>query len=235
MGCIGYKHKTLGANRFSNLSILEARDRYPGVQQSVYWGEYNVVLFGEKASGKSTFVKQMECWHNRTLNKDMPKDKLLIEKKQFIKNLVETTNKLSQNANIEIFDYENKTILKKEHYEYLLQFWNESNINSLSDYQLIYTAKYLFENMHLYCSDEYLPSNDDLLHINNATVGINQFKLLYQVHDRYYEEIYKIYDCPGSKYERIHWLNVINDIQCSKPTVVIFISSLCNYNQYISL
>eukprot|EP01084_Bolivina_argentea_P151107 263788_1 len=222
MGCVHVLNSPMEANRNPN----SYEDKYTAVVSD------NIVLFGEKGSGKSTFVKQIKCLDNRTLDKN----ELLNEKQQFIQNLVETTNKLSQNANIEIFDYENKTILKKEHYEYLLQFWNESNINSLSDYQLIYTAKYLFENMHLYCSDKYLPSSDDLLHINKTTIGINQFDYkVVDINTFMDEEIYKIYDCPGSKYERIHWLNVINDIQCSKPTVVIFISSLCNYNQYISL
>eukprot|EP01084_Bolivina_argentea_P081165 147002_1 len=138
----------------------------------------------------------------------------------------------SNNTNLDI-NYTNETILKQDHYEYFLKLWNQPNfqhtLNSSTNYEFICSAKYLFEHMHLYCHDNYLPSQD-LAQIAETTSGIQCTTISY--HSRSIEEQYYIYDVSGSKYERIHWIDFID--QTEPLCAIIFVANLANYNQYVS-
>jgi len=99
----------------------------------------------------------------------------------------------------------------EQNYLEFKQLWDDSGIKKTLEYrhqfQLIDTAEYLFDHMHLYWHDDYIPTFEDLIHSRQRTTGINKIHFAIKDDKGHLQEIYEIFDVGGQKNERRKWVH----------------------------
>ena len=96
-------------------------------------------------------------------------------------------------------------------------------------FQILNTCPYLFENMHKYYDDDYVPTFEDLVHGRQRTTGVNKIKfVIHPDTETDYEEIYEIFDVGGCKNERRKWMHFFDN-----SDVVLFVVNLGGFNKLL--
>jgi len=120
----------------------------------------------------------------------------------------------------------------EQNYLEFKQLWDDSGIKKTLEYrhqfQLIDTAEYLFDHMHLYWHDDYIPTFEDLIHSRQRTTGINKIHFAIKDDKGHLQEIYEIFDVGGQKNERRKWVHFFDNTDA-----IIFVAALSEYNQLL--
>ena len=89
-----------------------------------------------------------------------------------------------------------------------------------SEYQIIESVKYYFEQLETIGSPDYVPTKDDILYTRVRTSGI--------VTEKYDIEAtpFEMYDVGGQKNERKKWIHCFDNV-----TAVIFVAAISEYDQ----
>ncbi|KAJ6247160.1 guanine nucleotide-binding protein g(o) subunit alpha [Anaeramoeba flamelloides] len=190
-----------------------------------------LLVLGAGESGKSTIVKQMLIIHKEGFEHDERRDFIEIIRGNAVQcmfNLVNAMNKLgidfekSRNKGYaqDIIEYESFEKSKDN----LKSLWEDNGIqvaySRRNEFQLEDSADYIFENIERISTDDYMPTDQDILMTRVRTTGIVEINFLYE------SISFRMIDVGGQRNERKKWIHCFEDI-----TAVIFCASLSGYDQ----
>ncbi|ROW13192.1 hypothetical protein VPNG_04815 [Cytospora leucostoma] len=203
--------------------------------------ECKILLLGSGESGKSTIVKQMKIIHL----KGYSDDELYNYRPTVFKNLIECA-KAVINA-MRQFDIEPANEEMKAYCDYILEYSVESGPQALMDpkvgdavqaiwadparaqllerqteFYLMDSAEYFFENAQRIVRPDYLPSEMDVLRARTKTTGI------YETRFQMGQLSIHMFDVGGQRSERKKWIHCFENV-----TSIIFCVALSEYDQVL--
>jgi len=195
--------------------------------------EVKLLLLGAGESGKSTIAKQMKIIHL----KGFTKEECLTYKSIIHNNVVGSMKALIHAANERSLAISQKAIADRfindpSYFPGTLNpsiggdvksLWADEGIQKAygrqSEFQLNDSAKYYFENIDRLSSDDYVPSEQDVLRSRAKTTGIIETEFTIE------RTKFKMVDVGGQRSERKKWMHCFQDV-----TAVIFCVALSEYD-----
>ncbi|TIB70595.1 hypothetical protein E3Q18_00568 [Wallemia mellicola] len=198
-----------------------------------------ILLLGSGESGKSTIVKQMKIIHQNGYSKEELIGFRLIVFKNVVdsaQSVVLALRKLSMepisNTNQHYADYilgfrldlEPGMTLNKELVNAIDSLWNDPIIPKLldrsSEWYLMDSAPYFFQNVHRIGNQDYIPNENDVLRARIKTTGITETRFTMgqlSIH---------MFDVGGQRSERKKWIHCFEAV-----TSIIFCVAISEYDQ----
>ena len=234
MGCVGSKTPYTGSKEEQSQS--KKIDTVLRKERRDLNREIKLLLLGAGDSGKSTFTKQMKILHlkgftdeERSFFKDIIHSNVISAMRAIVtaEDRLGVTSISPDNARYaEIF--KSKEILydqkvTAEIAEAVKILWTDAGVKDLvsrsSEYQLIDSAGYFFDNIDRIAKADYTPTQDDLLRARARTTGITEITFeLSGVH-------WRMMDVGGQRNERKKWIHCFQDV-----TALIFCVALSEYD-----
>lgn len=203
--------------------------------------ECKILLLGSGESGKSTIVKQMKIIHQNGYTRD----ELLLYRLTVIKNLVDSAQAIV--LALRKFNLEPENIDNRDYCDRILQYrvdadphssldsdittaieslWKDpitpSVVERSSEFYLMDSAGYFFENVRRIGSIDYVPNEDDVLRARSKTTAISETRF-----DMGQLSIH-LFDVGGQRSERKKWIHCFEAV-----TSIIFCVALSEYDQVL--
>ncbi|KAL3418372.1 guanine nucleotide-binding protein alpha-3 subunit [Phlyctema vagabunda] len=203
--------------------------------------ECKILLLGSGESGKSTIVKQMKIIHQNGYTVD----ELALYRLTIYKNLIDCAKALI--GAMRQFDIEMRTPINTEYCDYLLEYqvdpdphtpldskvgaavssiWKDGSIEALmerqSEFYLMDSAPYFFDEVERITAPEYIPIEADVLRARTKTTGIYETRFTMgslSIH---------MFDVGGQRSERKKWIHCFENV-----TSIIFCVALSEYDQVL--
>ncbi|KAH7699764.1 GTP-binding protein alpha subunitgna isoform 2 [Aphelenchoides avenae] len=199
--------------------------------------ELKLLLLGTGESGKSTFIKQMRIIHGQGYSmEDKRQHARLVHQNVFMamQALIHATDILSitfaEEASqekaqvIQAIDYEHVTSLEEPFVSYIADLWEDSGIQEAYDrrreYQLTDSAKYYLSDVRRLATQDYVPTEQDILRVRVPTTGIIEYTFDMQ------QVIFRMVDVGGQRSERRKWIHCFENV-----TSIMFVAALSEYDQ----
>lgn len=203
--------------------------------------EAKLLLLGAGDSGKSTILKSMRIIHS------VPFASLEIEhfRRLIFTNLIDGIRLVldfMEDANLRFANEENiKNIpfivarielsgeesYPSEYFQILNQLWEDENVKKAIEIghraAIPENLSYFFGHLNRLFKEDFVPTNQDILHCRNKTTGIIETQ--FPVQDR----IYRIFDVGGQRSERKKWIHCFENV-----TAVFFIVAISGYDCCLS-
>lgn len=203
--------------------------------------EARLLLLGAGDSGKSTMLKSMRIIHSvhfapleiehfrrliftnlidgiRSVLDFMEDSNLRFANEENIKNIPFIV------ARIELSGDE---CYPTEYYQILRQLWEDGNVKKAIEdghqAAIPENLSYYFSHLDRLFGEDFVPTNQDILHCRNKTTGISETQ--FPVKDR----IYRIFDVGGQRSERKKWIHCFENV-----TAVFFIVAISGYDCCLS-
>ncbi|KAJ3429271.1 g protein alpha i subunit [Anaeramoeba flamelloides] len=200
--------------------------------------EISFLLLGTGESGKSTFVKQMKILYYGGFDEETQNDFKNAIRSQLISNtelLIGASDdlglKLSKKTklNVEKFlrlnGFQNEEfVLTEELADCIESIWGDNSIKKAFDqrfnFQIPDSAAWFLDKTREIASENYIPTDQDILGCRIPTTGINEIKFKVK------QQNWKIIDVGGQRNERKKWLH-----QFEECVVLLYIVAINEYNQ----
>ncbi|CAD6501234.1 BgTH12-01487 [Blumeria graminis f. sp. triticale] len=237
----------MGACMSSNADELEQKKRSQMIDRSLEVDskrlrrECKILLLGSGESGKSTIVKQMKIIHQNGYTVD----ELALYRMTVYKNLIDCAKALigamrqfniepKNPTNIEFSDYlmdyqvdpDPHTSLSLKVGIAVMSLWADPNIETLmerqSEFYLMDSAPYFFEEAKRITGPDYIPNEADVLRARTKTTGIYETRFTMgslSIH---------MFDVGGQRSERKKWIHCFENV-----TSIIFCVALSEYDQVL--
>ncbi|KAJ3435578.1 guanine nucleotide-binding protein g(o) subunit alpha [Anaeramoeba flamelloides] len=198
--------------------------------------EIKILLLGTGDSGKSTVVKQMRLINNMDFDQE--------EREEFVEtirlNVIQNTKSLVYAMESLGVEYSSEkiqqigesikklppmvSILEEESVDKIKTLWSDKGIQEIwerrSEYQINDTAPFYFDRIDEIAKSDYLPNNQDILHLRVKTTGIMETQFESS------ELGFRMFDVGGQRNERKKWIHCFQDV-----TALIFCVSMSEYDQ----
>eukprot|EP00455_Lapot_gusevi_P032146 TRINITY_DN3503_c0_g1_i5.p1 TRINITY_DN3503_c0_g1~~TRINITY_DN3503_c0_g1_i5.p1 ORF type:complete len:393 (-),score=117.53 TRINITY_DN3503_c0_g1_i5:51-1229(-) len=214
---------------------------------------FKVLILGAGESGKSTIVKVLKLIYHRGKEMMSPEEKeraistLHENVHQCIKALLDASEKL----NVPISDEEDRKTsdylrdlnpgsdrfrIDPDLGQRILHFWLSQEVQHIysrrAEYWILDACGYYMANLERFCSEDFEPTEEDMLMARIRTTGIvvNEFDI--KRPDPEPDEpdciSFQVVDVGGQRNERRKWINCFDDVKA-----IIFTVSLAGYNQVL--
>ncbi|KAJ3435398.1 guanine nucleotide-binding protein g(o) subunit alpha [Anaeramoeba flamelloides] len=198
--------------------------------------EIKILLLGTGDSGKSTVVKQMRLINDMDFDQEEREEFVETVRLNVIQNsksLVYAMERLGVEYSSEEIKKMGESIKKLPPMESTLDeeivnkiktLWSDKGIQEIwerkSEFQVNDTAPYYFDRIDEIAKSDYLPDNQDILHLRVKTTGIveTQFESS--------DLGFRMFDVGGQRNERKKWIHCFQDV-----TALIFCVSMSEYDQ----
>nr|CCA20918.1 G protein alpha subunit putative [Albugo laibachii Nc14] len=193
-----------------------------------------LLLLGAGESGKSTVFKQMKLLYGAPLSDDEKRQSTPIVYSNIVtsmKILIDQCVELKLTGEVQCLqDFEDikaisdETEVNPQIGQKIKNLWTDPGIvatwNRRSEYQIIESVKYYFNELDRIMRDDYAATKQDMLFARVRTSGI--------VEERYQIDgaTFVMYDVGGQRNERKKWIHCFEDV-----TAVIFVAALSEYDQ----
>lgn len=200
-----------------------------------------LLLLGAGESGKSTIVKQMRIIHTSGFTRE---DRLSFSRVMYL-NLLEAMQAMIEAMDLLGIEYgdvcleseakellslvpaEGNRPLNSEILDLLQQLWRDDGIQECfsraREFQLSDGASYLLDKISVFKDADYLPSEQDILHIRVETRGIIEVRFTYN------KENFLLFDVGGQRNQRRKWIHCFDNC-----TAIIFCASLSGYDTMLA-
>jgi len=205
--------------------------------------EVKLLLLGAGESGKSTVAKQMKILHLHGFNEEerstwkkiihtnaLASTLALIEGAQELKIQVQN-QEAAQRIQAYCEGINEDTVdhfldLTKELAADITALWADDGIQQAyaqrSKFQLDDSAKYFIQRAERLASDDYTPSDEDLLHARLRTTSVTEIQWVID------GTRFRMIDVGGQRGERSKWIHQFEDV-----TAIIFVVGISEYDQVI--
>ncbi|XP_065193468.1 guanine nucleotide-binding protein G(i) subunit alpha-1-like [Sycon ciliatum] len=199
-----------------------------------------LLLLGAGESGKSTIVKQMRIIHTAGFTEEERRSWIPAMHKNIIEglatlvtNMVELNIDFEHESNLDIASdvvelaKNDVKRLTREDMDALELLWQDEGVQccygrrrqmNLSD-----GIAYLLHNISIYKQPDYIPKDDDILHIRVETKGIIQVEFTHR------NTQFSLYDVGGQRKERRKWVHCMDNCNA-----VLFCASLSEYDAFLA-
>ncbi|KAH8804782.1 G protein alpha subunit [Xylogone sp. PMI_703] len=203
--------------------------------------ECKILLLGSGESGKSTIVKQMKIIHQNGYTVD----ELALYRLTIYKNLIDCSKALI--GAMRQFNIEPEEQVNREYSDFLMDYqvdpdphtpldikvgtaitslWKDPSMDALmlrqSEFYLMDSAPYFFEEANRIAAPEYIPTEADVLRARTKTTGIYETRFTMgslSIH---------MFDVGGQRSERKKWIHCFENV-----TSIIFCVALSEYDQVL--
>ncbi|KAI9671645.1 MAG: Guanine nucleotide-binding protein alpha-2 subunit [Alyxoria varia] len=219
----------------------QAIDRGLAEDQQRLRKECKILLLGSGESGKSTIVKQMKIIHQGGYKKD----ELLLYRLTVYKNLIDCAKALvgamrqfeiepqapGNGENCEFImeyslDADPHAMLDQKIGDAILAIWRDpcrtDVLQHQTEFYLMDSAPYFFEEAPRICSSDYIPVEADVLRARTKTTGI------YETRFSMGQLSIHMFDVGGQRSERKKWIHCFENV-----TSIIFCVALSEYDQVL--
>eukprot|EP00761_Pharyngomonas_kirbyi_P000725 gb/GECH01000725.1/.p1 GENE.gb/GECH01000725.1/~~gb/GECH01000725.1/.p1 ORF type:complete len:355 (+),score=108.05 gb/GECH01000725.1/:1-1065(+) len=205
-------------------------------QEKAEKNDVKMVLLGAGESGKSTFFKQMKIIHLNGFSEEERESYASIVLENILTNTKELIAGLSKQG-IELGSSQTEDAIQRineihhvdaaqleSRKEDIKTIWNDEGIRKVwmdrAITQINDNADYFFNEIDRILSDDYVPTDDDILRCRLKTTGITEisFKLK--------SSNFNLFDVGGQRNERRKWIHCFEDVRC-----VLFMSSMSEFDQ----
>lgn len=202
--------------------------------------ELKLLLLGTGESGKSTFIKQMRIIHGSGYSEEDKRShiKLVFQNIYMAMNsmirameALKIPYKIEKNETeyaklIKAVDFENVTTLEEPHVIAIKSLWSDPGIRECYDrrreYQLTDSAKYYLESIDRTATQNYLPTEQDVLRVRVPTTGIIEYPFMLE------NITFRMVDVGGQRSERRKWIHCFENV-----TSIMFLAALSEYDQVL--
>ncbi|XP_066138652.1 G protein alpha q subunit [Euwallacea fornicatus] len=201
--------------------------------------ELKLLLLGTGESGKSTFIKQMRIIHGAGYSDEDKRgfiklvfQNIFMAMQSMIRAMdllkIQYGEKASEEKAelIRSVDYETVTTFEPPYVNAIEDLWRDSGIQECYDrrreYQLTDSAKYYLSDLDRIKSDDYLPTEQDILRARAPTTGILEYPFDLD------SIIFRMVDVGGQRSERRKWIHCFENV-----TSIIFLVALSEYDQIL--
>ncbi|XP_013108599.1 guanine nucleotide-binding protein subunit alpha-11-like [Stomoxys calcitrans] len=201
--------------------------------------EIKVLLLGTGESGKSTFIRQMRIIYDEGYSeeeRDGYKVLILGTILKSMEALVKAMDNLQisyehkynlRNAqlitNVKIDDFLNATDM---YASALKDLWNDAGVQHCfqrrREYHIADSIKYYVSHTDRIADANYVPSNDDILHMRAPTTGLVEYKIKIR------NTVFRMIDVGGQRSERRKWIHCFDRVQ-----LIIFLVAISEYDQIL--
>ncbi|RHZ59659.1 hypothetical protein Glove_362g28 [Diversispora epigaea] len=200
--------------------------------------EVKLLLLGAGESGKSTILKQMRLIHASGFNSNdretyrsivlsniMQSMRLVLEAMDYFKIPLDDSNNMQY---VQLFN-DSPNIFKGQPFpilylEPLKRLWADNGVQQCYErghqYALHDNMIYFFSSLDRIFSQNYVPSDQDILHTRMKTTGIVETIFHLGLHT------YRMFDVGGQRSERKKWIHCFEDV-----TAVLFLVAISGYDQ----
>eukprot|EP00040_Diaphanoeca_grandis_P005861 m.34810 g.34810 ORF g.34810 m.34810 type:complete len:354 (-) comp17041_c0_seq1:23-1084(-) len=214
----------------------KALDKQLAAEKAMQDQTIKLLLLGAGESGKSTLVKQMKIIHGDGYSVQ----ELTSYKTTVIDNLAHSMRIVLEamgTLKLNLGDQQNRVHVKKvlQHCQTgastlpkevaiaIKALWQDTGVQEsygrASEYQLNDSAAYYFGQIDRISSEDYLPSQQDVLRARVKTTGIIETSFKFK------SMIFRMFDVGGQRSERKKWIQCFDDV-----TAVIFVTALSGYD-----
>jgi GTPase SAR1 family protein len=203
--------------------------------------ELKLLLLGTGESGKSTFIKQMKIIHGNGYSKDeLVNYKGLVCSNIFtaMQSLLSGMSALQisfqgegcqgQSQFVTSKDAASVRSISQEEYEAIKSLWKDGGIQSAyerrREFHLSDSAKYYLDDLDRICSNDYVPTEQDVLRVRVPTTGINEYPFSIN------SVTFRMIDVGGQRSERRKWIHSFENV-----TSVMFLVAISEYDQTLRL
>ncbi|ORE06055.1 heterotrimeric G-protein alpha subunit, GPA3-like protein [Rhizopus microsporus var. microsporus] len=200
--------------------------------------EYKILLLGSGESGKSTIFKQMKIVYQEGYTREeliswkVTVYRNLIQSAQSIVNALNqfeyqlSTEKNQYEAEL-LSDYKLQDSLSPAIVDAIISVWQDPVTSRLleeksSEFYLMDSAPYFFEEIERISQPNYVPTVDDVLHARAKTTGIVETKFMIK------RTSIRMFDVGGQRSERKKWIHCFEAVHS-----IIFCISLSEYDQVL--
>jgi len=231
----------LGSNARTDRDRSHAIDRQIEEDSRKYRKECKILLLGSGESGKSTIVKQMKIIHQNGYTRDeLMLFRLTIYKnvldsaqavvlalRKFKMDPIEPVNRVYADRILDYrIDVDPTQALSTEIVRAIESLWHDPIIPSVldrsSEFYLMDSAAYFFDDVQRIGSPDYVPNEMDVLRARTKTTGISETKF------RSGQLSIHMFDCGGQRSERKKWIHCFEAV-----TSIIFCVALSEYDQVL--
>ncbi|XP_044251713.1 G protein alpha q subunit-like [Drosophila takahashii] len=219
--------------------INEEIDKQLRLDQKRAFRELKLLLLGTGESGKSTFIKQMRIIHGNGYSAEDRREYItLIFQNIFMamQSMIKAMDKLKifygQEEHSELaalvmtIDYETVTTLEDPYLNAIKTLWDDAGIQECyrrrREYQLTDSAKYYLSDLARIEQSDYLPTEQDILRVREATINIHVYPFEL---DGF---VLSMVDVAGQRTERRKWIHFFSNV-----TSIIFLAALSEYDQVL--
>jgi guanine nucleotide-binding protein G(i) subunit alpha len=194
-----------------------------------YESEVKLLLLGAGESGKSTLAKQMRIIHldgfndeERLTFKPIIYNNILQSMKNIVKFCREKGISIPEQQADVIVNSDVNNFSQKDA-EAIKQIWKSEGAQEAfkrsSEFQLLDSAKYYFDDLDRIAQSNYVPTVDDVLRSRAKTTGIIEIEFTVE------KTKFLLVDVGGQRSERKKWMHCFQDV-----TAVIFCVALSEYD-----
>lgn len=201
--------------------------------------EIKILLLGTGESGKTTFIRQMRIIHGRGFSEEERKAFAKCIYQNILTAMAAMTGAMAtlripySNPQNEIYakrledvSIVQVTQLEQGHVDAIRRLWADSGIRACysrrCEYQLLDSTEYYMNNLDRITSQDYIPTEQDVLRVRFPTTGIHDYSFTVNT------ITLRIVDVGGQKSERRKWIHCFENV-----TSLIFLASLSEYDQVL--
>lgn len=224
----------MGCGQSSDQKRSKELDSYLATEGTKFDKEIKLLLLGSGESGKSTLAKQIKIIHlngftdeERSVFKVAIYNNVITSMRALVKAAVDFGIPLSdENASQLVMRPENEVLygpLSTELYNAIRTLWADPGTRQAfdrsSEFQLLDSTQYFFENLDRIVDPKYLPSVNDVLRSRTKTTGVSEIQFTVG------KNLFKLVDVGGQRSERKKWMHCFQDV-----TAVLFVVALSEYD-----
>lgn len=201
--------------------------------------QIKLLLLGIGASGKSTFIRQMQIMYYKGFRNDERQSYIEIifhNVLTSLKALVTAMDTLNIQYGNDRNATNSKLIMDLEEEEFLQfpdmfvasieELWDDAGVQQCfrrrNEYQITDSIKYYIRHIERISGPNYLPTDDDILHVRAPTQGLVEYKFEEKNAD------FRIIDVGGQRGQRLKWLRAFDGVK-----VVLFVVAISEYDQVL--
>mmetsp|Transcript_26204 Transcript_26204/g.37237 ORF Transcript_26204/g.37237 Transcript_26204/m.37237 type:complete len:332 (+) Transcript_26204:135-1130(+) len=202
-----------------------------------------ILLLGAGECGKSTILKQMKILHSGGFTPDEMEEKVPVIRKNTVESMYSLIT-ACQNFGISFedpkadsFAAEVVRVYTDPHTQWetltgigtqLQYLWKNESIQIVlrercSEFFLLDSAPYFLRSIDRCFSEDYEPTDQDIVRSRVATIGIHEFDFVVD------KKSFKLVDVGGQRGERKKWIHCFQDVKA-----IMFIASLSEYDQVLT-
>eukprot|EP01083_Nonionella_stella_P002122 6112_1 len=200
--------------------------RSPLIAASAEGDTKKMLLLGASSAGKSTFIKQMQLIFESFEEGGL--DEYLMQWRKAIHTQIIRSMKLLSDHSLGVSAQHAYELTSDIKLDCIKSLWSEKAIKLLFDKRVEQgilipdSSAYFWDEIDRIQANDYIPSEDDILHCSQPTKGVTQYRIAVDL-----TTSFELWDVGGAYQEKhLQWIHAFKDVD-----VLLFVVSLSSFDE----